>query len=225
MNHQYTGNVATLIALSMGAAAMGQQSNISAGNKFCWAENAGWINWRDAGEPSGSQGVLVGSTFLSGFAFGENIGWINFGDGSPANGTAYANVNGTDFGVNINAGTGALSGYAWGENIGWINFTLPTLPAAQRPRLDMAAQRFRGYAWSENIGWINLDSPDDGKFVGVSNCPADFNVDGVLNSDDLSDYITGYFNQPPDPNCDFNTDGVINADDLGDYITAYFNGC
>ncbi len=56
-------------------------------------------------------------------------------------------------------------------------------------------------------------------------CPADFNADGVLNSDDLSDFITGYFDTPPDPRCDFNTDGVINADDLGDFITAYFNGC
>ncbi len=56
-------------------------------------------------------------------------------------------------------------------------------------------------------------------------CPADFNQDGVLNADDLGDFITGYFNTPSDPATDFNADGVINADDLGDFITAYFNGC
>ncbi len=56
-------------------------------------------------------------------------------------------------------------------------------------------------------------------------CPADFNHDGVLNADDLGDFITGYFNVPSDPATDFNADGVINADDLGDFITAYFNGC
>ncbi len=56
-------------------------------------------------------------------------------------------------------------------------------------------------------------------------CPADFNGDMVLNADDLSDFITGYFNTPADPRTDFNGDGAVNADDLGDFITAYFNGC
>ncbi len=53
--------------------------------------------------------------------------------------------------------------------------------------------------------------------------PADFNGDGVVNSDDLSDFITGYFDVPPDPRCDFNADGSINADDLADFITAFFS--
>ncbi len=56
-------------------------------------------------------------------------------------------------------------------------------------------------------------------------CPSDFNRDFVVNADDLGDFITGYFNDPPNSACDFNQDGVINADDLGDFITAYFNGC
>ncbi len=56
-------------------------------------------------------------------------------------------------------------------------------------------------------------------------CPADYNMDGVLNADDIGDFITGYFNMPSDAATDFNGDGVINADDLGDFITAYFNGC
>lgn len=53
--------------------------------------------------------------------------------------------------------------------------------------------------------------------------PADFNGDGVVNVDDLSDYITGFFATPPDPRCDFNRDAVINVDDLSDFITAYFS--
>ncbi len=60
---------------------------------------------------------------------------------------------------------------------------------------------------------------------GPACCPADFNHDGILNADDLADFITGYFNTPSDPRTDFNADGAINADDLGDFITAYFNGC
>ncbi len=61
--------------------------------------------------------------------------------------------------------------------------------------------------------------------IVAAGCAADFNTDGVLNADDLADFITGYFNVPSDPATDFNGDGVINADDLGDFITAYFNGC
>ncbi len=56
-------------------------------------------------------------------------------------------------------------------------------------------------------------------------CAADFNGDGLVNADDLGDYITGYFNDPADVGTDFNADGTINADDLSDYITNFFNGC
>ncbi len=58
-------------------------------------------------------------------------------------------------------------------------------------------------------------------------CIADFNSDGAVNADDLSDFITAYFDAggPGSDAADFNGDGVINADDLGDYITAYFDGC
>lgn len=60
---------------------------------------------------------------------------------------------------------------------------------------------------------------------GAPFCPADFNLDGVANADDLGDYITGYFDSPADPRTDYNGDGIINADDLSDFITAYFTGC
>jgi hypothetical protein len=61
--------------------------------------------------------------------------------------------------------------------------------------------------------------------VTESPCLADFNQDEILNADDLSDFVAGYFNDPSDLRTDFNADGVINAVDLGDFITAYFNGC
>ncbi len=56
-------------------------------------------------------------------------------------------------------------------------------------------------------------------------CPADFNGNGVLNADDLADYIAAFFTVPAPLSTDFNGDGVVNSDDLSDYITAYFNGC
>ena len=59
----------------------------------------------------------------------------------------------------------------------------------------------------------------------VPTCPADFNHDGTLDPDDLADYITAFFTQPPSPAADFNADGITDPDDLADYITAFFNGC
>jgi hypothetical protein len=63
-------------------------------------------------------------------------------------------------------------------------------------------------------------------FVLRSPCIVDFNGDGFVNPDDLSDFITCFFLQvqlPPScPQADFNADGFINPDDLSDYITAFF---
>lgn len=56
-------------------------------------------------------------------------------------------------------------------------------------------------------------------------CTPDFNRDGDLNPDDLSDYIACYFAAPPCVQADFNADGFADPDDLSDYIAAYFGGC
>ena len=78
----------------------------------------------------------------------------------------------------------------------------------------------------------------------------DFTPDGVVNSDDLGDFITAYFAPIPEPGpggyaapcpmnpppyhagykVKFTIDGSVqcfppNSDNLGDYITAYFTGC
>jgi len=53
--------------------------------------------------------------------------------------------------------------------------------------------------------------------------PRDFNGDGVVDPDDLADFISGFFGQPQDPRTDFNGDGIIDPDDLADYISAFFS--
>mgnify|MGYP000381765629 CR=1 FL=1 len=141
------------------------------------------MNWADAGSPMGSQGMVIGDSFLDGFIWCENIGWVNLGDGTPVNGSDYQNLNATDFGVNLGPSL-TLEGLAWGENIGWIKFgPIPTLPAAQQARYDAAALRLRGYAWGENVGWINLD--DATHYVGtLSPCGSpDFDGDGDTGTD------------------------------------------
>jgi hypothetical protein len=207
------------LALLVGLTATGTtalaQSNIDPVNKYSWQENCGWINWRDANATN--QGVVVGSTFLSGFVWGENIGWINLGDGTGP----YANNTGLDFGVNRDPIDGMLTGFAWGENVGWINFKAAHSPRPPTPP-GSSAGRFRGYAWGENIGWINLDDPS--KFVGFAvACYPDCDASGILNIDDFICFQTFYAIGDPYADCD--ASGNLNIDDFICFQTFYAIGC
>lgn len=209
----------SLAALALSAAPVLAQSNVSPSDKHAWSENCGWLDWRGAGVPAGAQGARLGARFLSGFVWGENIGWINLGDGSPANGTAYANSTGSDFGVNRDTLTGRLSGLAWGENVGWINFSGGALASPQRPAtFDAADMRLHGFAWGENIGWINLD--DATRFV-AHRCRCDWDNTGTVTLQDIFDYLTSFFNGDGD----FNYSGATSVQDVFDFVTCYFEGC
>ncbi len=61
--------------------------------------------------------------------------------------------------------------------------------------------------------------------LDVSACRADFNLDGVVDPDDLADSIACYFSTPPCAAADFNGDGAVDPDDLSDVIATYFQGC
>ncbi len=210
-----------ILTVCLAAGAAVAQSDISPSHKHAWGENVGWMNWRDAGDPDGAQGVEYSGSYLGGYIWGENIGWIRLGDGSPVNGVGYANADNTDYGVNI-APNGVLSGYGWGENVGWINFdTAAELGAFnQHARLDTAANRFRGYAWGENVGWINLD--DDEHYVALI-CRADFNNDGNVNTLDVIAFLNAWV--PKLPSADFNGDGTVNTLDVIAFLNAWVAGC
>lgn len=200
---------------------------IDPNHKFSWGENIGFMNWRDAN--GGLSGIEVSGTILKGYIWCENVGWVRIGDGSPASPGKYANavVNGTlDWGVNI-AFNGDLFGLAWGENIGWVNFdTRPTLTIhGKQARLDSLGLRFRGYAWAPNVGWINLDHSVH--YVGISalavHCAADFNADGVVNSDDFLAFLIAYFELAPEADIDQN--GLLDSADFFAFLDGYFAGC
>lgn len=72
----------------------------------------------------------------------------------------------------------------------------------------------------QSLSVVNLPVP-----TPPPSCLADFNGDGSLDPDDLSDYIGCFFTAPPCPQADFNNDGNADPDDLSDYIGAFFGGC
>jgi hypothetical protein len=187
---------ALALALTGGLLAQSNVDNVVP-NKFGWGENVGWTNWRDAN--GALDGVHVGPFVMSGFIWGENIGWINVGDGSPTTPPYYANVDGSDFGVNIDP-DGDLHGYAWGENVGWINFDGGALATPPQPARIVCANppgqplaRLTGYAWGENIGWINLADLTPGKYVSVDAAATpllcDVNHDGIKNGGDIQAFV------------------------------------
>jgi hypothetical protein len=57
--------------------------------------------------------------------------------------------------------------------------------------------------------------------AGGGGHPADFDGNGVLNPDDLADFIAAYFGG--EARADFDGSGVLNPDDLADFIVAYFS--
>jgi alpha-tubulin suppressor-like RCC1 family protein len=124
-------------------------STISPANRYTYAANFGWLNWRT--NPLAVDAPVIETTMLHGRVYSANVGWIDLGDGTPSTTTGYSQTGG-DIGVNHN-GAGALSGYAYGANIGWIYFD-PSIAAP--PRVDLVSGAFSGYAYSANCGWINL---------------------------------------------------------------------
>jgi hypothetical protein len=236
--------IASLTTLGPAMTLFAQQAP-SATAKMSWAENIGWMNWRDAGSPTasngGSQGVKLSTSgqFLSGFIWAENTGYINVGDGTPANGLAYSNpTSGSiaglpDFGVNINPATGELSGFAWGENIGWINFSMTSLAPAQRARMT-SEDRLVGYAWGENVGWISFNASEQGQFVAwgkVCN-DVDFNNDGsIFDPMDIDAFMSVFSEGPCIPaqatcdSVDFNNDGsIFDPQDIDAFMSVFSEG-
>ena len=123
-------------------------TTIDTANRYAYAANLGWLDWRG----DTNSGAVIGEYVCSGNIYSANVGWISLGSGTPANQIQYQNNSATDFGVNHD-GAGNLSGYAYGANIGWINFE-----ANGAPKVDLLTGKLSGNIYSANCGWISLSN-------------------------------------------------------------------
>lgn len=149
-----------LVLLILSALCQARPASAAGDEKYSWAPNLGWINWR-VGETGGA---AFTSSFAAGYLYSPAIGWINLGSGAPKNGKYYGNAAADDFGVNVQfmgpRGYYLLSGYAWSPNIGWINFSMGARIGMENlPRIDARTGKLKGAAWSANAGWILLETP------------------------------------------------------------------
>ncbi len=113
---------------------------------------------------------------------------------------------------------------AAGATVYWRALRLPSGDLAQSGRT------VAGIGGVVKVQGLTIPREDIGRvrvFLSLTPpCPADFNGDGRLDPDDLSDYIACYFSLPPCTGADFNGDGFVDPDDLSDYIALYFGvGC
>lgn len=217
MKNHLVAMVAAAAAASAGAQSV---SNICPNNKFSWAENLGWMDWKDAGGGNGNLGVRVYPTYLEGWIWCENAGWISVG--RPNTMGPYANANGLSYGVNVSPASGDLSGFGWAENLGWVNFgTAPFVPLGQGARFDASAGRFFGWAWSENAGWINLDS----NVRPVRALRGDTDGDGGVLFSDLNNVLSQFSMTGPNLSADVNGDWVVNFTDLNVVLSFFGTQC
>jgi hypothetical protein len=61
------------------------------------------------------------------------------------------------------------------------------------------------------------------RYGTIDCCPADFDQNGTLDSEDFFAFLFSFFSEGP--RADFNADGSVNSQDLFDFLGAFFAGC
>ncbi|MBD3282279.1 MAG: hypothetical protein GF387_01590 [Candidatus Portnoybacteria bacterium] len=99
--------------------------------------------------PGQEEAMGSSSDKVSGYAWSDNIGWISFN-------CTDVSCTSSDYGVDVDLGSGDFSGYAWSDNIGWIDFS-PNPPYPSAPNYSANYDSSTG----EVNGWIRALSYGD----------------------------------------------------------------
>jgi len=197
-------------------------------------------------------GVLAGGVTGKSQAYAMNdsgtiIGWSTSAAGTPHACRFTVNAAGTvtsrvDLGVLTSVG--ARASYAFGINIAgdivgtsgsravlWRAGAVTDLNSLIGSNSGWLLERAYGInAAGQIVGSGKINGMPHGFVLTIAPiCAGDFNGDGLVNPDDLADFIGCYFAEAGAAGTcrgsDFNHDGIVNPDDLADYIGAYFGGC
>jgi hypothetical protein len=150
--------------------------------------------------------------------FAGNIGFHDV-DYHSGDGEGNVNFDGTDW-----------PGAVVGDAVSWSTATHQSNPNANALRwgtlynfrFDTNIAPTTGAA---TIGLFKPGTPDSIEATGLPvpgvPCGADWNADGVADSQDFFDFVADFF----EGNADFNRDGVTNSQDFFDFLGAFFEGC
>ncbi len=222
-----TSGVATLVDVIDGAPAggfTGLAFNPKAGVLWGVRSSTGQLYHIDLGSAAATPvGPALGMTFhglafdtqrnrlwaLSRTASGANLVWIDQNTFAVTNVGTYASTFSSTGDLAFNASNGDL-------------YTMRSDGFMYRLNATTGALSSPG---SSSSSWPTANGFGLAYANPAPACPPEYDNNGILNSDDLGDYITDYFSPSPPPAVDWNGDGNLNPDDLGDYITRYYQGC
>jgi probable HAF family extracellular repeat protein len=115
--------------------------------------------------------------------------------------------------------------FLWSADLGMVDLNVFLLTLGVDPGGWVLLEAF---GISDDGMVIAGSGTNDGLFEGWivdlrTSCPADFNADGSVNSQDFFDFLGVFF--ASDPSADFNHDNVVNSQDFFDFLAAFFAGC
>jgi probable HAF family extracellular repeat protein len=132
-------------------------------------------------------------------------------DGSRVGGRATTGLESHAFLWTAELGLVDLNYYLPGLGVDMGNWVLQDVFAISADGMTMAGN---GINAGQFEGWV--------LHLGDA-CPADFNTDDAVNSQDFFDFLTAFFAGAP--RADFNADALVNSQDFFDFLTAFFAGC